>query len=62
MEWNERIIEINKIKDYITEHVEVFASNNTLQFLYGSLNRCLLDLNEKEIDNIVAKINKELYD
>jgi hypothetical protein len=62
MDWNQRIVEIKKIKEYITANTSVFANDKKLQYYYGSLNRLLLDLNEVEIDMFIEKINMELYD
>lgn len=60
MDWNERVKKIKELKIFIQDNVELFANNNQLQFLYGTLNRNLIDLDENEIDNVLEAINLEL--
>lgn len=62
MEWDERVKRIKKIKTYIDSNMGDFARNKNLQFFYGSLNRSLIDLNEKEIDKNLEKLEKEIND
>ena len=60
MDWNERVKKIKELKIFIQDNVELFANNKQLQFLYGTLNRSLIDLDEKSIDNILEAVNLEL--
>lgn len=62
MDWNERVKKIKELKIFIQDNVELFANNKQLQFLYRTLNRSLIDLDEKSIDNILEAINLELND
>lgn len=62
MDWNERIKKIQELKIFIEDNTDKFASNKHLQFLYGTINRSLIDLNGNEIDNTLKAINSELYD
>lgn len=60
MDWNERVKKIKELKIFIQDNVELFANNKQLQFLYGTLNRSLIDLDEKSIDNTLEAVNLEL--
>lgn len=60
MDWNERVKKIKELKIFIQDNVELFANNKHLQFLYGTLNRNLIDLDENEIDNVLEAVNLEL--
>ena len=62
MDWNERIKKIQEFKIFIEDNTDKFANNKRLQFLYGTLNRSLIDLDENGIDNALKAINSELYD
>jgi len=62
MDWNERIKKIQELKIFIEGNTDKFASNKNLQFLYGTINRSLIDLDENEIDETLKAINSELYD
>ena len=62
MDWNDRINKIKDIKNYVQDNTDKFTNNKQLQFLYGSLNRSLIDLDEKILDELIIKINIELYD
>ena len=62
MDWNERIKKIQELKIFIEDNTDKFANNKRLQFLYGTLNRSLIDLDENGIDNALKAINSELYD
>ncbi|NCD06175.1 MAG: hypothetical protein EOL97_08655 [Spirochaetia bacterium] len=61
-DWNERVFQIKSIKDFINDNTERFANDRQLQYLWGTLNRSLIDLNESIIDDCIININKELYD
>jgi len=60
--WDDRVNFILKIKEYITENTDKFANNSQLQLLWGSLNRQILDLNAVKIDELLIKLNQEIYD
>jgi hypothetical protein len=62
MDWNERIKKIQELKIFIEDNTDRFANDKQLQFLYGTLNRSLIDLDENGIDNVLKVINSELYD
>jgi hypothetical protein len=62
MDWNERIKKIQELKIFIEDNTDRFANDKQLQFLYGTLNRSLIDLDEVGIDNALKAINSELYD
>mgnify|MGYP006922190684 FL=1 len=62
MDWNERIKKIQELKIFIEGNTDKFASNKNLQFLYDTINRRLIDLDENGIDNTLKAINSELYD
>lgn len=62
MDWNERIKKIIELKSFIEDNTDRFANDKQLQFLYGTLNRYLIDLDEVGIDNALKAINSELYD
>ncbi len=62
MDWNERIKELQELKVFIEDNTAMFANNKHLQFLYGTLNRSLIDLDENGIDNALKAIKTELYD
>jgi hypothetical protein len=62
MDWNERIKKIQELKIFIEDNTDRFANDKQLQFLYGTLNRHLIDLDEVGIDNALKAINSELYD
>lgn len=62
MDWNERIKKIQELKIFIENNTDRFANDKQLQFLYGTINRSLIDLDENGIDNVLKAINSELYD
>lgn len=62
MDWNERIKQLQEFKIFIEDNTDKFANNKHLQFLYGTLNRSLIDLDENGVDNALKAINSELYD
>ena len=59
---NERIKKIQELKIFIEDNADKFANDKHLQFLYGTINRSLIDLDGNKIDNTLKAINSELYD
>lgn len=62
MDWNERIKKIIELKSFIEDNTDRFANDKQLQFLYGTLNRYLIDLDEVGIDKTLKAFNADLYD